>query len=125
MDRTLKAASFATPIKESITTPTHNYGLRPSATISIIEIEVTLELKSISYTDHYNDGDWTIEKCFHGKSTHKVPTNKNPEEELTKRREKITKEAQKAALIECFKECLGFTKFNDMVFDELHRPMNV
>ena len=116
--------SFASPIKESITTPTHDYALRPSATIYTIEIEATLELKWISWTNYLNDGSWTIDKCYHGKSTYKVPTNKNPEEELPKHREKMTKEAQKAALIECFKECLGFTKFNDMVFDELHRPMN-
>jgi len=116
--------TFASPIKESITTPTHNYGLRPSATISTIEITATLELKWISCSNHYNGDDiWTVDKCFHGKSTRKVPSSKNPEEEeLRKQRDKMIVEA---ALMECFRERLGFTEFNDMVFDELHRPLNV
>ena len=118
----MKDLGFASPIKETITNPDHNYGLRPSATISTIEIEATLELKYVSFPSN-------IRTCmtykWNGKSIYKVPTNKNPEEELTKQREKMTEEAKKAAFVECFKERLGFTKFNDMVFDELHRPLNV
>ena len=120
-------ADFISPFKESITKPTVNYGLRASATISIIEIEATLELKSLGYRedDNYEERTWKIEGCYHGKSTRRVSTKQNPEEELTKQREKMTEEAKRAALIECFRERLGFTEFNDMVFDELNRPIHV
>ena len=32
-------------------------------------------------------------------------------------------EAKNAALMECFRDHLGFTEFNDLAFDELHRPL--
>ena len=121
----MSAIRFA-PTEEEITTPDKNYGLRKSITISTIEITATLELKWLSWDEDYRHEDtWEVEKCYYGKSTCRVPANQNPEEELEKRREKMTEEAKNAALVECFKERLGFTKFNDMVFDELHRPLNV
>ena len=120
---------FASPIKESILTPAQSYGLRQSTAISIIEITVTLELKKMvcNYKDdgYYSGYVWIVENCYYGKSTFRVPAKQNPEEELIKQRAKMTEEAKKAALIECFRERLGFTEFNDMVFDELHRPINV
>ena len=92
-----------------------------------------MELKSRVYKDTDDEDSeseddnetWTIEKCYYGKSTRRVPAKQNAQEVLERKREEMTEEAKKAALMECFRECLGFTKFNDMVFDELHRPMNV
>ena len=62
------------------------------------------------------------EKAYHGKSTR--PMNSFPRTGLPKNeREKMEKEAKKAALMEFFKERFGFTEFNDLCVDELHRPM--
>ena len=124
IDLTLSAIRFA-PIKVEITTPDKNYGLRKSITISTIEITATLELKWLSWDDYRDDDTWEVEKCYYGKSTYRVPAKQNPEEELTKQRAKMTDEAQKAAIIDCFRERLGFSEFGDIVFDELHRPLNV
>ena len=35
----------------------------------------------------------------------------------------MEKEAKNAALIECFRDHLGFTEFKDLHYDELHRPL--
>ena len=119
-------------MKESISTPAQNYGLRQSISISIIEITAVLELKSLVYAvdsdteDSEDDNEtWTIEKSYYGKSTRRVSAKQNAKEELANQREEMTKEAKKAALMECFRERLGFTEFKDIVCDELNRPMTV
>ena len=38
-------------------------------------------------------------------------------------KEEMTKEARKAALIECFKDRFGITKFSDISIDDFHRPI--
>lgn len=91
--------SFATPIE--------------SATISEIEITVTLEVKG------YN----RILKCYHGKSTRPVTRKQNVPNYLAYQKIEMENEAKNAALMECFRDHLGFTEFNDLAFDELHRPL--
>ena len=100
---------------------------KESATTSEIEMTATLELK---YKERENiEGKytdvWYLLKCYHGKSTRRVTRKKKSEDELIQQKVEMEEEAKKAALMECFRERLGFTEFNDMVFDELHRPMNV
>ena len=38
-------------------------------------------------------------------------------------KEEMKKEAKKAALMECYKEYFGFTEFNDILVDEIGRPL--
>ena len=95
--------SFASPtISEAI-----------SATISEVKITVTLEVKCKLNDYHY----------YYGKSTRPVTRKQKSEDELIHQRMEMEKEAKKAALMECFKKHLGFTEFNDLVYDELHRPL--
>ena len=68
---------------------------------------------------------WKIKKSYHGKSTRQVTKKQKPEEVLQQNREEMTKEAERAALQKCFRERFGSTEFNDIVIDELNRPMNV
>ena len=49
--------------------------------------------------------------------------NQNSEEILQKNKEEMTKEAKRAAMEECFRDRYGLTEFNDMIVDELGRPM--
>ena len=71
------------------------------------------------------DGEWNVKKCFYGKSARRVTKNQKSEDLLQKHKAKMKKEAEKAALEECFRECLGFTEFKDIVCDELNRPITV
>ena len=90
-----------------------------SASRSEIEITVTLVLK------YYNQvNEWKVISSYQGKSTRRVTRKQKSEDELTQEKVEMKEEAKKAALMECFRERFGFTEFNDMVFDELHRPMN-
>ena len=93
-----------------------------SATISEVEITVTLELKCKL---HDYDRTWKIIKCYHGKSTRPVTRRHKSENELIDQKIEMEEEAKKVALMACFKEQLGFTAFNDLVFDELYRPLKV
>ena len=92
------------------------------ATISQVGITVTLELKCKL---HDYDRTPKIIKCYHGKSTRPVTRKQKSENELIEQKIEMEEEAKKAALMACFKEQLGFTEFNDLVFDELHRPLKV
>ena len=84
-----------------------------------VEITATLQCK------YKVNGKWKLEKCYHGKSSRRVTKKQNPEDVLRQNKEEMTKVAERAALQQCFREGLGFTKFKDMVIDELNRPMNV
>ena len=91
-----------------------------SATISEMEIRVTLELKD------YEE----VLKCYHGKSTRPMTMvmarkQKDPNNNWTliHLKNEMEKEAKNAALMECFRDHLGFTEFKDLSFDELHRPL--
>ena len=72
----------------------------------------------------FMNDEWKVKKCYRGRSTRRVTKIQNSVEVLRKHKEKMTREAKTAALEECFRERLGFTEFKDMIFDELHRPMN-
>ena len=74
---------------------------------------------------YFVNGRWYVEKCFCGTSARRVTKNQKSEEVLQKHKAKMKKEAEKAALEECFRERLGFTEFNDIVCDELNRPIKV
>ena len=93
-----------------------------SATISEVETTVTLELKCKLHDYHRT---LKLIKCYHGKSTRPVTRKQKSENELIDQKIEMEEEAKKAALMECFKEHLGFTEFNDLVFGELHRPLKV
>ena len=88
-----------------------------SATISEMEIRVTLELKD------YEE----VLKCYHGKSTRPMSMVMARKQKypnlLIHLKNEMEKEAKNAALMECFRDHLGFTEFKDLSFDELHRPL--
>ena len=109
--------SFATPLTDSVTISDIE-----SETISEIEISSTLELKRHEFDYERGEMARKIIKCYHGKSTRRV--TRKSEDELIHQKIEMEEEAKKAALMECFKECFGFTEFKDLVFDELRRPMN-
>ena len=88
-------------------------------TKSRVELTATLRCKYLK-----ND-EWKVEKCYHGKSSRRVTKKQKPEDVLRQNKEEMTKVAERAALQQCFREGLGFTKFKDIVIDELNRPMNV
>ena len=88
-------------------------------TKSGVEITATLQCK------YKVNGKWKVEKCYHGKSSRRVTKKQKPEDVLRQNKEEMTKVAERAALQQCFREGLGFTKFKDIVIDELNRPMNV
>ena len=71
------------------------------------------------------NGKWKVKKDFHGTSARRVNKYQLSGEVLRKHKAKMKKEAEKAALEECFRECLGFTEFNDIDCDELNRPITV
>ena len=113
-------------MKGSFTTP-----VVKSATASEMEITVTLELESYDgwrnrFSSHRRGerrASWTIIKSYHGKSTRRV--TRNSENELIRQKIEMEEEAKKIALMECFKDGMRFTEFNDLVYDELHRPINL
>jgi len=88
-------------------------------TVSKVEITSCLQMK------YFMDGEWNVKKCFYGKSARRVTKNQKSEDLLQKHKAKMKKEAEKAALEKCFRECLGFTEFKDIVCDELNRPITV
>ena len=98
--------------------PSFAFDVKEIKTDATIEVNACLTFHDRSYT--------TILKkqAHHGKSTR--PMNSFPRIGLPKNeREKMEKEAKKAALMEFFKERFGFTEFNDLCLDELHRPIDI
>ena len=89
--------------------------------------EYRVELTATLQCEYYNDDDdeWKVKKRYHGKSTRRLTRKQKPEEVLQQNREEMTKEAEKAAFEKCFRERFGFTEFNDIVIDELNRPINI
>ena len=84
---------------------------------SVVEVTVSLHLK------YFMNGKWNVKKCFLGTSARRATKYLKSEEVLQKCKAKMKKEAERAALEECFRDCLGFTEFNDIVCDELNRPI--
>ena len=98
---------FESPMKEVVT----KYRVQLTATLQC---------------GYYKDlGESKIKKRYHGKSTRRVTRKQKPEEVLQQNREEMKKEAERAALEKCFRERFGFTEFNDIVIDELNRPINI
>ena len=89
--------------------------------ISKSKVEVTAFLQM----NYFMNGKWNVKMGFCGKSARRVNKNQTSGEVLQKHKAKMKKEAEKAALEKCFRECLGFTQFNDIVCDELNRPIKV
>ena len=85
-------------------------------------IEIHASLRLISYDNNDPDNQtFRIYKIYYGKSTKEIESrrvrlSKNEKEEMTK-------EARKAALIECFKDRFGFTEFSDITVDFFNRPL--
>ena len=84
------------------------------------KVEVTASM----LCGYYINGVWTLKKCYHGQSSRRVNKKQTPEEVLRQNKEEMVKVAERAALRKCFREGLGFTEFNDIVIDELNRPID-
>merc|ERR1712131_554171 len=91
-----------------------DYDVKESKNCDTIVVEVTLRFNFYNYVD----GSKTTLKSYHGKSARLLKKKKRQKNE----KEEMTNEAKKAALIECFKDRFGFTQFNDIFVDDLHRP---
>ena len=89
-----------------------------SKTDTTTEVAATMLL---IYTKRRERG-WHCFKRFHGisirplKKTQSKKDSKNEKEEMEK-------EAKKAALMECYKDYFGFTEFNNILVDEIGRPL--
>ena len=89
---------------------------------SKVEVTAFLEMK------YFMNGKWNVKKEFHGTSARRLTQNQKAAEmkkEAAEMKAEMKKEAEKAALEKCFRERLGFTEFNDIVCDELNRPIKV
>ena len=91
--------------------------MKESVTRSAVEITAVLQCKN------YINGEWKVIKCYEGKSTRRVTRKQKSEEIIERNKEEMTKEAKRAALEEGFRDRYGLTEFNDMIVDELGRPM--
>ena len=91
--------------------------MKESVTVSAIEITAVLQRK------RKRNGEWKIFKCYEGKSSRRVTRNQKSEEILQKNKEEMMKEAKRAAFEHFFSDRYGVTQFNDMIVDELGRPM--
>ena len=111
--------------------------LSPSFTFDGEEIktDTTIEVNAC-FNLTFHDGQFSTkvlkEQAYHGKSTCSKEsfqtTGLSKNESEAKKAflyQKMKKEAIKAALMEFFKERFGFTEFNDLCVDELHRPMTL
>ena len=83
-----------------------------------------LELKSHEFDYERGEMAGKITKCYHGKSTRSV-TGRQTSDELTRQKIEMEEEAKKDALMKCYREHFGITECNDLVFDELHRPLKL
>ena len=91
--------------------------MKELVTRSAVEVTAVLQRK------YYKNGEWKVMKCYEGKSSRRVTRKQKAEEVLEKNKEEMTKEAKRAALEEGFNDRYGLTEFNDMIVDELGRPM--
>ena len=97
-----------------------------SETISEMEITANLEHKRHEYDFEKHKFVCRIVKCYHGKTTRPLTRQQTQSaDELIGQKIEMEEEAKKAALMECFRDHFGFTEFNDLVYDELHRPLKL
>ena len=92
-----------------------DYDFKESKTCDTIVMEVTLRFNIYNRTKRTKS---TV-KSYYGKSTRSLKKKKIQQND----KDEMMIEAQKAALIECFKDRFGFTEFKDISIDELHRPL--
>ena len=92
--------------------------MKESVTVSAVEVIAVLQLK------RKTNGEWKVIKCYEGKSSRQVTRNQESVEKLQENKKEMTKKAKRAALEKFFRDRFGLTEFNDMVVDELGRPMN-
>ena len=90
------------------------YDVQESKTAETMAVDATLRILEHNY---YDESKRTV-KSYHGNSTRPLKKRRSKNE-----KEEMTNEAKKAALMECFKDRFGFTEFNDISIDELHRPL--
>ena len=91
--------------------------MKELVTRSAVEITAVLQSK------YSINGEWKVIKYYDGKSTRRVTRKQLSGVILLKNKEEMTKEAKRAALEEGFRDRYGLTEFNDMIVDELGRPM--
>ena len=84
-----------------------------------------VEVTALLIFGYYTNDVWTVKKCYRGQSSRRVTKKQTPDEVLRQNKEEMTKEAQRAAFQKCFRERLGFTNFDDIIIDELNRPIKV
>ena len=111
--------SFATPLTDSVTISDIE-----SETISEMEITATLEVKRHEFDYERGEMACKIIKYYHGKSTRPV-TGRQTSDELISQKIEMEEEAKKDGLMKCYREHFGITECNDLVFDELHRPLKL
>ena len=92
-----------------------NYDIQESKTLDTVVLDASLRINIYSY----GDGSSKTLKSYNGKSTRPLKKTRSAKNQ----KEEMTNEAKKAALMECFKDRFGFTEFNDIFVDELHRPI--
>ena len=104
------------------TPSSYTFDVEEIKTDSTIEVNACFHLTI--HPSRCNDNKILKKRAYHGRST-------RPKDSLQKtgpsknEKEMMEKEAKKAALMEFFKEHFGFTEFNDLCMDELHRPMEI
>ena len=104
------------------TPSSYTFDVEEIKTDSTIEVNACFHLTI--HPSRCNDNKILKKRAYHGRSTRpKVSFQKTG---LSKnQKEMMEKEAKKAALMEFFKEHFGFTEFNDLRMDELHRPIEI
>ena len=87
-----------------------------------VRTDNTIELiASLRLRCHNANNQLHTYKNYIGKSIRPMRSSKTRRPKNEK--EEMTKEARKAALIECFKDRFGITKFSDISIDDFHRPI--
>ena len=89
---------------------------------SEVKNETTFEFNATLELRYYDNDEWRRTfKSYTGKSTRPLSKTRSPKND----KEEMVREAEQAALINCFKDRWGFTEFADVTVDELHRPITV
>ena len=98
-----------------------NFDFEATKTGTTIDVDVRFDLR---FHDRRDKTTIVEVQSYFGRSTRSI--NSFPKTSLPKNeREKMEKEAKKAALIEVFRKRLGFTEFNDLCVDELGRVIDI
>ena len=101
-----------------MTADNENWDYQEYKTDNAYEAIATLEITTYENIDENINGN---EELYTGKSTRPVKKTRRPKNE----KKTMAQEAKKAALMEYFKDRFGFTNFDDIHRDELHRPIKM